>query len=379
MHVVSIVGTRPEAIKMAPVIHALEREDGLRSTVVLSGQHRDLLDQALAQFGVVAEHDLQLMRANQKLGELTGRAFIAFEEKLNALKPDLVLAQGDTTTVMVAAISCFYLGIPFGHVEAGLRTGDLKYPFPEEFNRLAASIVADLHFAPTQVAADALLAERIDPKRIFVTGNTVIDALDLASPRLPPSPVALAPGERLILMTAHRRENFGAPLAGVFKVMRELIDERPNLRLLYPVHPNPNVQSAAFEAFKDCPRAHLVEPMGYLDFVAVMKACDLIVTDSGGVQEEAPALGKPVLVLREETERPEAVSFGVAKLIGTQSDRVKAEVARLLDQPAAYKEMAVGSSPYGDGRAAERIIQAISDWRGTPSQRPRLEPFAPVR
>lgn len=364
MHIVSIVGTRPEAIKMAPLVLALQKEPWIKSTLVLTGQHRQLLDQALLPFGVRGDHDLDLMRANQSLGELTGRAFIALEGSLRSLRPDFVLAQGDTTTVMAAAVSSFYLNIPFGHVEAGLRTGDLRYPFPEEFNRIVAGVVAERHFTPTHQAAAALLSQKIDPSKIVVTGNTVIDALNIVRDRLPSPPVELPQGKRLILMTAHRRENFGAPLHGVFSLLRELLDEREDLHLLYPVHPNPNVQQAARDAFANCKQASLVEPLGYLEFVAAMKAAYLILTDSGGVQEEAPALSKPVLVLREETERPEAVSAGVARLVGTQPANVRAAIELLLDDQNVYRVMASGASPYGDGLACERIVRSLAKFAG---------------
>lgn len=376
MRIVCIVGTRPEAIKMAPVVHALRRTEWAEVHVLLTGQHRSLLDQALAQFDLAGDIDLGLMQPNQKLGGLTGRAFLALEGQLTALAPDLVLAQGDTTTVMAAAVSCFYLNIAFGHVEAGLRTGQLRNPFPEEFNRLVASLVADLHFAPTQAAADALLAERTPPDRVLVTGNTVIDALQLVKDKAPPPDIDRRPGEKLILMTAHRRENFGPPLEGVFQELRALLQSRSDVRLLYPVHPNPNVRDMAMRVFDGCERAHLVEPLGYLDFVGAMKAAEIIVTDSGGVQEEAPAFGKPVLVMRHETERPEAISFGVAKLIGANGPAVRAWVERLLDDPAEHSLMARGVSPYGDGLASERIVHALA-LRAGRSDFPAPPPFQP--
>lgn len=379
VHIVSVIGTRPEAIKMAPLVKLLVQQPWVRHTLMLSGQHRGLLDQALYEFDLFADCDLDLMEANQKLGGLTGRAFIAIETELERLKPDLVLAQGDTTTVMVAAISCFYQKIAFGHVEAGLRTGDLLNPFPEEFNRIVAGTVADLHFAPTLASANALRLVKVPESRIFITGNTVIDALQMMQGQLPPSPVSLDGGERLILVTAHRRENFGDPLQGVFRAILSILDRHQDVKVAYPVHPNPRVRSMAYELLGEHPRVHLLEPQGYLTFLSLMNAAFIILTDSGGVQEEAPALRKPVLVLREETERPEAVSFRVAKLIGTDPSRVISEVEALLTDEAAYRGMSNGASPYGDGLASARIVQAIADWRGIPTGRDRLSQFNPAR
>jgi UDP-N-acetylglucosamine 2-epimerase (non-hydrolysing) len=377
LHIVSVVGTRPEAIKMAPLILALNRLPWLKHTLVLSGQHRSLLDQAFEQFGITADLDLNLMRENQRLGGLTGRTFIALEEAIDNLKPDLLLAQGDTTTVMVAAVSCFYQNVAFGHVEAGLRTGDLRYPFPEEFNRIVAGTVADMHFAPTPLAHDALLKAGVPADRIHTTGNTVIDALRLVEPNLPAAPVQLKDGEKLILLTAHRRENFGAPLQGVFSAIGQILQENPNVRLLYPVHPNPNVRQLAYDTFGSNPQVSLVEPLGYQEFISAMKAASFIVTDSGGVQEEAPALRKPVLVLRDETERPEAISFDVARLIGTDRERVYQEVRALLEDQSAYDAMASGASPYGDGLAVDRIIQAIAQRFGHDTGLPHVSAFNP--
>lgn len=378
VHIISIIGTRPEAIKMAPLVKLLVQQPWVRHTLMLSGQHRGLLDQALREFDLVADCDLDLMQANQKLGGLTGRAFIAMETELERLKPDLVLAQGDTTTVMVAAMSCFYQQIAFGHVEAGLRTGDLQNPFPEEFNRIVAGTVADLHFAPTSASANALRSAKVPESRIFTTGNTVIDALQMMQGNLPPVPISLRDGERLILVTAHRRENFGSPLEGVFRAVLDILERHEDVKIAYPVHPNPRVSSMAQEMLGQHPRVHLLEPQGYLTFLSLMNAASIILTDSGGVQEEAPALRKPVLVLREETERPEAVAFHVAKLIGTNPARVISEVEALLTNDAIYRGMSNGASPYGDGLASARIVQAIADWRGIPTGQDRLADFNPT-
>lgn len=358
-HVLCIVGTRPEAIKMAPVIAALKATPWARVTTMVSGQHRELLRQALATFAITPDVDLDVMTDNQTLSRLTARLFERFEPALRDLAPDIVLAQGDTTTVMTAAISCHYLGIKFAHVEAGLRSGNLRNPFPEEMNRIVGGVVTDLHFAPTQHARRALLNERAPAERIIVTGNTVIDALLSTVARAPASTWPSDPARRLILLTAHRRESFGAPLEGVMRVLRDIIAANADLELLFPVHPNPAVRAMASATFGSQDRVHLVDPLAYENFVAAMKQAYLIVSDSGGVQEEAPALGKPVLVIREETERNEAVVAGVAKLIGTNADVVRTEVTRLLTDKAEYAAMSRGASPYGDGKGAARIVDAL--------------------
>ncbi len=368
-HVLCIVGTRPEAIKMAPVIAALRATPWARVTTMVSGQHRELLRQALATFSITPDVDLDVMTENQTLSRLTARLFERFEPALQELRPDIVLAQGDTTTVMTAALSCHYLGVRFAHVEAGLRSGNLRNPFPEEMNRMVAGVVADLHFAPTPHAGKTLLRERIAPDRVVVTGNTVIDALLSTVSRAPEAPWPSESGRRLILLTAHRRESFGAPLEGVMNTMRDIIAEHDDLELLFPVHPNPMVRTMATELLGKQARIHLVDPLPYEQFVAAMKSAYLIVSDSGGVQEEAPALGKPVLVIREETERNEAVEAGVARLIGTEPGTVRREVLRLLTDKAAYAAMSRGASPYGDGRGAARIVDALEAYLGVKPHR----------
>lgn len=360
--VICVVGTRPEAIKMAPVVHALRATPGLEVRLLLSGQHRDMLLRSLAAFGLEGDDNLDVMRPNQALSGLTARILDAMDPLLERDAPAMVLAQGDTTTVMATAIACFHRRIPFGHVEAGLRTGDLNYPFPEEFNRIVAGRVAALNFAPTEGARQALLREAIPDSTIHVTGNTVIDAL-LEVARRPGSSTLPLPREgRLMLMTMHRRENFGQPAAEVLAAVAELCAAFPDLRVLYPVHPNPNVRDAAYSALGRHPQVVLTEPLDYPDLVAAMQRATLVLTDSGGLQEEAPALGKPVLVLRNETERPEAVQLGVAKLIGTERGQVIEEVSRLLTDEVAYAAMAKGVSPYGDGKAAERIARLVADY-----------------
>lgn len=358
--VVCVVGTRPEAIKMAPVVLALKRQPWAEVTVLATGQHRELLENTLAFFEIPIDVNLSVMTENQGLSQLTARIFAGLDPIFADLKPDYVLSQGDTTTVLVCAIVCFYRGIRYGHVEAGLRTGDLSNPFPEEFNRVVASIVAADHFAPTQGAKAALINERVAPERIHVTGNTVIDALKMVAARDLPLPVRIAPGSDVVLLTTHRRENFGPPMESIFAAVRRLHDEFPNLEIVFPVHPNPNVRERAHRMLGEAARIHLLEPLDYPALVAVLKRAKLVLTDSGGLQEESPALGKPVLVLREATERPEAVEAGVARLIGTDARRVFEEAKRLLTDQSAYREMARGISPYGDGEASGRIAKHVA-------------------
>ena len=360
--VLSIVGTRPEAIKMAPVIQALAEDPAFSSRVLATAQHRHLLDQVLAIFGIQPDLDLDIMRPNQDLTTLTARLLPALDQALAQEAPDLVLIQGDTTTVLTAALACFYRRIPFGHVEAGLRTGDLDNPFPEEMNRRVAGCLARWHFVPTDSARQNLLREAIDSKSIYVTGNTVIDALLSVSGRRPEIGLPLDPAKRLILVTAHRRENFGAPFREICQALLQLAKANPDVHILYPVHPNPNIQGPAAELLGGHPAITLCPPLDYLPFVGAMQRAYLILSDSGGVQEEAPALAKPVLVLRNETERPEAVAAGVVKLVGPDRARIVGEAQRLLDEPAAYRAMARGVSPYGDGHATARIIAALKDW-----------------
>jgi UDP-N-acetylglucosamine 2-epimerase (non-hydrolysing) len=354
-----VVGTRPEAIKMAPVILACRREPWVKVRVLATAQHREMLDQVLDVFDIKPDIDLNIMRDNQTLPELTARLMIALDDAFACEGPDVVLAQGDTTSAMVAALAAFYRRIPFGHVEGGLRTGDLDYPFPEEMNRVVAGRLARWHFAPTQSARTNLLAEGIDKDRIALTGNTVIDALVEMSKRCDKYAPKISPGKRLVLVTAHRRENFGEPFAEICRAIKYLADTRCDVEFLYPVHPNPNVRETAIRLLGQHPRIRLCDPMEYLPFVAAMKSAHFILSDSGGVQEEAPALGKPVLVLRSETERPEAVSEGVVKLVGTNFNAIVRESLRLLDDSNAYQAMARGISPYGDGHASQRIVEVL--------------------
>ncbi|MDP2239855.1 MAG: UDP-N-acetylglucosamine 2-epimerase (non-hydrolyzing) [Burkholderiales bacterium] len=358
-HVICIIGTRPEVIKMAPVIRALRDDGRFRLTVLCSGQHRDLLAPLLKWFDITVDDDLAVMTEDQSLAMLSSRLMVSFERHFSAARPDLVMAQGDTTTVMCAALTSFYQRIPFAHVEAGLRSFDLDNPFPEELNRVVAGRLARFHFCPTQGAAQHVLAEGAPPASVHVTGNTVIDALHFTTAALERDPPSGRAHE--ILLTAHRRENFGAPLENVFRAVRQLCDEFPELSVLYPVHPNPNVHKPAHALLGNHPQITLTEPLSYPELVRAMQDARFILTDSGGIQEEAPALGKPVLVLRSVTERPEAVDMGVAKLIGSDLDAIVTESRRLLTDGDHYKTMAQGGSPYGDGHAAARIVRILKD------------------
>jgi UDP-N-acetylglucosamine 2-epimerase (non-hydrolysing) len=384
MKIVLVIGTRPEAIKMAPVVKALEAAPWARTHVLLTGQHAALLESALSDFGLHGDANLQLMSAGQTLSQLTGRAFLQLEGALKDAAPDLVLAQGDTTTVMATAVTCFYMGVRFGHVEAGLRTGDLRSPFPEEFNRVIAGKLSDFHFAPTKSSVDALLKEGVAEDTIHLTGNTVIDALASAVGRADPGKFRPAPGRRLILLTTHRRENFGEPLRGVLRTLRRVVETTPDLEMLFPAHPNPAVTAATQAELEGAERVRVIEPLAYFDFVGAMLAADVIVTDSGGVQEEAPFLRKPVLVTRNETERPDAVDYGVAKLVGPDPVALETNLRAVLEQRPVREFMARGVSPYGDGRAADRIVQVIGHAFGHVSGglpepfRPESEPPPPA-
>ena len=360
--IICVVGTRPEAIKMAPVISALEREPWADTRILATAQHREMLDQTLSVFDIRPDVDLDIMLNNQTLPQLTSRLMIALDKVLCDEKPIAVLAQGDTTTVFMTALACYYRKIDFFHVEAGLRTGDMYYPFPEEMNRALAGRIASLHFAPTERSRENLLKEGVSKSAIHVTGNTIIDALLLMAAKNIPIGVKLNPVKRLILVTAHRRENFGKPFLKICRAIRKLADDNNDVEFLYPVHPNPNIHDVAYRELKGHPGIKLCEPLDYAPFVSAMKRAYLILSDSGGVQEEAPALGKPVLVLRDETDRPEAVDEGVVNLVGPCYERIVSSVQTLLSNRNAYKNMAKGVSPYGDGHAAERIVSAIRNF-----------------
>jgi len=346
---------------MAPVILALKNEPWANVRVLATAQHRHMLDQVLNFFSIEPDIDLDIMRPNQSLTSLTARLLLDLDIVLQTEKPDVVLVQGDTTTVMTVALACFYQHIPIGHVEAGLRTWDMQNPFPEEANRVITGRLARWHFAPTESSRRNLLREGIADKDIVVTGNTVIDALLMTAAKNLDMGIELDPNKRLVLITCHRRENFGEPFRNICRALHTLAARNPNVQYLYPVHPNPNVKDVAHEMLGGCPNIHLCAPLDYAPFVAAMKRSYLIISDSGGVQEEAPALGKPVLVLRDETERPEAVEQGVVKLVGPNYDRIVEEAQRLLDNESAYREMARGISPYGDGRGAERIVNVLRE------------------
>ncbi|WP_363926705.1 UDP-N-acetylglucosamine 2-epimerase (non-hydrolyzing) [Polynucleobacter sp. 39-46-10] len=360
-NILCVVGTRPEAIKMAPVILALKAESWANVRVLATAQHRHMLDQVMSFFGIAPDIDLNIMRPNQALTTLTARLLLELDDVLQTGKPDVVLAQGDTTTVMTVALACFYHRIPFGHVEAGLRTWDMQNPFPEEANRVIAGRLARWHFAPTESSRQNLLREGVNDADIIVTGNTVIDALLMTASKEIELGIALDETKRLVLVTSHRRENFGEPFRNICRALRTLAERNADIQILYPVHPNPNVKDVAHEMLGNCSNIVLCEPLDYAPFVAAMKKAYLIISDSGGVQEEAPALGKPVLVLRDETERPEAVDMGVVKLVGPNFDRIVKEAQLLLDSPVAYQAMARGISPYGDGQGAQRIVAVLRE------------------
>lgn len=362
-----VLGTRPEVVKMAPVIAALSDSKRFAPLLVNTGQHRELLDETMALFGLRPDVSLELMQPGQRLAGFFGRCVDALDRSFTALDPAAVIAQGDTSTVFAAALVAFYHDRPFFHVEAGLRTGDFRNPFPEEMNREIASRFAALHFAPTRAARASLLAERVRDESIIVTGNTVIDALLMVRARAIPHGIGLHDGKRLIVVTAHRRESFGAPLRGMLRALKTIAARWPDVEIVYPAHPNPEVRRAIADEIGSGEGVRIVEPLSYGPFVTLLDHAFLILTDSGGIQEEAPALGKPVLVLRDETERPEAIDAGVARLVGTDEVRIVAETARLLDDPAWYARMAQGASPYGDGKAAPRILEAIERYLEAPA------------
>lgn len=365
MRILSIFGTRPEAIKMAPIIRELQRHaPQLTSRVCVTGQHRDMLDQVLALFAIVPHYDLSVMRDAQSPTQVAATVLSRLEPILQKERPDWVLVQGDTTTAMAASLAAFYAGLKVGHVEAGLRTHDNRHPFPEEVNRRITSVLADLHFAPTDLARTNLEREGIPPSRIRVTGNTVIDALKHTSEQPYNDDggvlLRLPQNRRLLLVTAHRRENFGAPLERICLALRRIAARfRDEVHIVYPVHRNPSVLLPVTQALDGEVNISLIPPIDYQTTVQLLKRCYLVLTDSGGLQEEAPSLGRPVLVLRETTERPEGVEAGTARLVGTDVERLEQETARLLEDPMAYSQMARAINPYGDGRAAERIVSAL--------------------
>lgn len=360
--IMAVFGTRPEAIKMCPLVLELRRRPGFRTVVCVTGQHREMLDDVLEAFGIVPDCDLDVVRERQTLFDITGDVLERIKPVLEAEAPDIVLVHGDTTTAFAASLAAFYLGIPVGHVEAGLRTHDITSPFPEEFNRRAVGIISRFNFAPTETARRNLIAEGKDPDSVFVTGNTAIDALnatlraDLTHPELD-----WVGSDRLILVTAHRRENLGEPMRGMFRAIRRVIAGHPGTKAVFPVHLNPEVRRVAEEILGDAPRIHLTNPLGVLDFHNFLSRSYLILTDSGGIQEEASALGKPVLVMRDTTERPEGISFGTLKLVGTDEEAIYESFSRLLDDPREYERMSRAANPYGDGHASRRIADILAE------------------
>jgi UDP-N-acetylglucosamine 2-epimerase (non-hydrolysing) len=376
--IVSVFGTRPEAVKMAPVILALRsRPKEFRSLVVVTAQHRDMLDQVLSLFEIAPDHDLNVMTAGQTLTAVTTKVLERLEPILKAERAEMLLVHGDTTTTMAAALAAFYQRVPVGHVEAGLRSFDLENPFPEEMNRLVADAISRLHFSPTALARRNLLRTGTKRDSIFVTGNTGIDALRLIARRLQRGEIAppKADWQKLasmpfVLITAHRRESFGAPLMNICAALRDVAVARPHLHLIYAVHPNPNVVGPVTNALGGLPNVHLLPPLDYSDFIYFMARARFIVTDSGGLQEEGPSLGKPVLVLRDVTERPEAITAGTARMVGTDRKTIIRWMSRLLDDRGLYKRMATAVNPYGDGRAAGRTLEAIRFHFGLRRTRP---------
>ena len=358
--VMVIFGTRPEAIKMCPLVNELKRRAAFEVVVCVTGQHREMLDSVLNAFGVTPDYDLSIMKKGQTLFDITQAILSKVKSVLESEKPDVVLVHGDTSTTFVTALACFYLQIPVGHVEAGLRTYNIYSPYPEEFNRQAVGIISKFNFAPTDTAKEHLTAEGKDPESVYVTGNTVIDALKTTVKDGYTHPeLEWAADSRLILITAHRRENLGQPMENMFRAIRRVIEENPDVKAIYPIHMNPAVRKTADTVLKGEDRIRLIEPLDVLDFHNFMNRSYLILTDSGGIQEEAPSLGKPVLVMRDTTERPEGIAAGTLKLVGTDEETIYTEFTRLLNDDEAYLSMSRAANPYGDGHACERIADIL--------------------
>lgn len=380
MKVLTVFGTRPEAIKMAPLVQALSEDTFFDAKVCVTAQHREMLDQVLELFEIKPDYDLNLMKPGQDLYDVTSSVLLGLRDILKSFQPDMVLVHGDTATTFATTLAAFYQQIPVGHVEAGLRTGNMYSPWPEEANRVLTGRLASVHFAPTERNHKALLAENVDPEDILVTGNTVIDALQWVVEKIQTSSDLLSKIEsalttaglkldpennRYVLVTGHRRENFGRGFEDICKALSELANNNPDTHFIYPVHLNPNVQGPVKRLLANCPNVHLIEPLGYEPFVYLMQHAYLVLTDSGGVQEEAPGLGKPVLVMRDTTERPEAVDAGTVKLVGTNSGAIVSNVTRLLNDADAYAQMSRAHNPYGDGKACRRIITALKSFSST--------------
>ena len=370
LRLMTVFGTRPEAIKMCPLVLEMHKyPEYIEPIVAVTAQHREMLDQVLELFNIKPDYDLNIMASGQTLYDITTRALNGLKEVIEDAKPDMVLVHGDTTTTFAGALAAFYAQVPVGHVEAGLRTGNKYSPYPEEMNRKLTGSIADMHFAPTSISKENLLKENVNPEAIMVTGNTVIDALQTTVKANYEFADAefnkiFARGNRLILMTTHRRENLGEPMRNVYKALRKVLETHADVEAIFPVHKNPKVREIVQEELGGLERVHLIEPMDYEPFANLMGKVDIVLTDSGGIQEEAPALGKPVLVLRDTTERPEAVDAGTVKLVGTGYEDVLRETNLLLDDPAHYQKMAEAANPYGDGKACERIIRAILQKKG---------------
>ena len=357
-----VFGTRPEAIKMCPLVNELKTRKGIKTVVCVTGQHRQMLDQVLDVFGVTPDYDLSIMKDKQTLFDITTNILSGIKSVLEEVKPDVVLVHGDTSTTFVTSLACFYLQIPVGHVEAGLRTYNIYSPYPEEFNRQAVSIIAKYNFAPTELSKENLIREGKDPSTIYVTGNTAIDALkttvkaDYSHPEL-----EWAKGSKLIIITAHRRENLGEPMHHMFKAIRRIMDEHKDVKAIYPIHMNPIVRQEAEEELSGCDRIHIIEPLEVIDFHNFLAQSYMILTDSGGIQEEAPSLGKPVLVMRDTTERPEGIAAGTLKLVGTDEETIYKNFKLLLENKIEYDKMAHASNPYGDGFACKRIADILEE------------------
>lgn len=362
LKVLSVFGTRPEAIKMCPLVKELESRDEITSLVCVTGQHREMLDSVLEVFDVNPDFDLKIMKSNQTLSDVTTAILTKLNPILESVKPDIVLVHGDTSSTYAAALACFYLGIPVGHVEAGLRTYNIRSPFPEEFNRRSVTLMADMHFAPTKMSVDNLLKEGVSSSKIYLTGNTAIDALQTTVRKdYSHEYVDWVGKDHMILITAHRRENLGNPMRSMFKAINRILNERPHIKALYPIHKNPKVRSLADEIFAGNDRIRIVEPLDVVDFHNLMAQSYMILTDSGGIQEEAPSLGKPVLVMRDTTERPEGIEANTLKLVGTDEETIYEAFKDLLDNDENYNRMSQASNPYGDGFASRNIVDSILD------------------